>query len=102
VTLDVTEPVMDEIGLGDPAVITVLGSNPDPDYSFAAGERVLVFLRRAPMAWRGGLVEKLMFAGGPQAKYTVTDDGQALNLLVPGQNTTLQDLLDEISARRRE
>jgi hypothetical protein len=102
VTLDVTEAVVDEIGLGDPAVITVLGSNPDPDYSFATGERVLVFLRRGPMAWRGGPVEKLMFAGGPQAKYTLTDDGQALNSLVPGRDTTLQALLDEIPARRKE
>ncbi len=116
VTLEVTEAVVDRIGLDDKPVITVLGpglaeadSGADArdiqrtqtdSISFHAGEKVLLFLRRVPLAWRGGSVEKIMLAGGPQGKYTLTDDNRALNASTPERDTTLSALLEQITARR--
>lgn len=116
VTLEVAEAVVDRIGLGDKPVITVLGPGlartdseaeardiqhtQTDNISFYTGEKVLLFLKRVPLAWRGGPIEKIMLVGGPQGKYTLTDDGRALNTSASGKDTTLSALLEQISARR--
>ena len=115
VTLEVTDAVVDEIGFGDRAIITVLGPSPadlaprtDSEVQhtqadsipFQEGEKVLLFIEKVPLAWRSGLVERVVLVGGPQGKYTITDDGRALNACMSKRDSTLSALLEQIAARR--
>ncbi len=117
VTLEVEEFIVNDIGLGSPVVLTVLGPSPaDNEFgihgnapqraitghlSFQREERALLFVKYVPMAWRGGPKERLMLVGGPQGKYTITEDGQALNASSAKRNTTLTEIRKIIAVRRR-
>lgn len=93
-------------------IVTVLGNSPTDlplladeerpvfaeEYFIQSGERVLLLLETRAMAWRTGPQDRLMVVGGPQGKYLLTQDGQALNAADPGRNTTLEKLLNQISA----
>ena len=117
VTLEVEEFIVNEIGLENPVILRVLGPSPvdsEPDIvenaaqramrgylPFRKGERDLVFVKHVPMAWRGGPKEVLMLVGGPQGKYTITEDGQVLNASSAKRNTTLTELRKLIAIRRK-
>lgn len=116
VTLEVIDAVVDEIGFGGKATLTVLGPSPadvlpGTDISeiqhvqagsipFQEGEKVLIFAEKRKIAWRGGPVERIVLVGGPQGKYTLTDDGRALNTCTSERDSMLSALLEQIAARR--
>lgn len=116
VTLEVTDVIVDEFGLSNEVSITVLGPSPADvtpatdnsevqhtlaeTVSFREGEKVLLFVEKVPLAWRNGVVERLVLVGGPQGKYTITDDGRALNASTSERDMALSDLLEQITARR--
>jgi hypothetical protein len=82
---------------GEKITLTILGYSPDESF-LQTGERVLVMLEKRAIAWRTVPRERIVVVGGPQGKYHLTQDGQALNAADPGRSMGLEQLLAQIAS----
>jgi hypothetical protein len=82
---------------GEKITLTILGNSPDESFLQTA-ERVLVMLEKRAIAWRTVPRERVVVVGGPQGKYHLTQDGQALNAADPRRSMALEQLLAQIAS----
>lgn len=73
VEVDVIESIVDEVGLGDRATITILGESPltgEADHNLSPGDRAILFIRQTDLAWReGGTRPILELVSAPTDSY---------------------------------
>ena len=121
ITATVEQPIVDAIGLGEQATITVLGGSPagsiqsgsvviadKPEHTLRAGDQAVFFLRLADLAWRPGpdMQEAsrpvTMFLGAPNVSYlTLEEDGLYHSQAPEEPPQTLDALVTKIKTMRQ-
>ena len=104
IEVQIEQKWIDTLGLGDMVTVTGWGVSPleeYSDYKLAVGDEVVVFLKQAKIAWRGGgTKEVLTYTASPyQSLYMLNKDGL---LAVSGETEVLNldDIENRISAYR--
>jgi len=126
IELAILRPVVDSIGVGEKAVITVLGNSPvgpqpempglringrpviieeadSPVHDLKVGDQVLVFAEQGEIAWREeGMRPVLTLMGYPQDSYVVQGEDGLYHFWRPDREPplSLEALLAQIAARR--
>ena len=104
IELEVLEPIVDTIGLGQQVTITVLGSSPlegSADHDLKMDDQAVIFAGSGEIAWRGGTMRPvLLLAGAPSDSHFILGGNGLYRGRWNEEPVSLEQLIDRIAQRR--
>lgn len=108
IDMQVINSIVDTIGLGDRATITVLGNSPlegNAEHDLRVGDRAIIFAVQTELAWREGNRTVFEFVTVPALSHFVVEGNGNLRLRPPNEPSTpidisLDQLIQDISQIR--
>jgi len=103
IELEVLEPIVDTIGLGEHVTLIALGRSPleaRADHALKEGDQAVIFARQKELAWRDGRRAVIKLMGDPSdSHFIVGDDGLYHGRWNEGP-VSFEQLLNRIAQRR--
>lgn len=104
VEFEVIKPIVDELGLGPQATITILGSSPldgFADHSLKAGDEAVIFAVQRELAWQGGSKTILRLTNAPMNSNFILKEDGLYSAEPDSPPVAWKELLQEITLRRK-
>lgn len=103
IELEVLEPIIDTIGLGEHVTLTALGRSPlevRADYALKEGDQAVIFARQTKLDWRDGRRPIFQLLGVPSDAHFILGDDELYHGRWNEEPISFEQLLNRIGQRR--